>query len=72
VRLANYGLTMREPKRRDLRGYVEFALRGGYPAASLRLSDDARWAWLDGYFVLDLMPAWTANRLSRLVQAPKR
>lgn len=159
VRLAMYGLTVREVLGRsagetfleklvrgapdafglpseapDLRGYVELALRGGYPEAVLRLSDDARSAWLDGYleqlltrdaevldgfrdparlrryfralalstaglaahktlydaaainrktavaydrlltnlFVLDFVPAWTSNRLSRLVRAPKR
>ena len=158
VRLAMYGLTLRETLGRngedtfaarlargvidefglpsevpDLGGYVELALRGGFPEAVLRLSGEARAAWLDGYleqlltrdtellgprdparlrryfqalalstaglpehktlydaasinrktavaydqllanlFVLDLVPAWTANRLSRLVRAPKR
>jgi uncharacterized protein len=118
----------------DLRGYVELALRGGYPEPVLRLSEEARRAWLDGYleqlltrdaealdglrdparlrryfqalalssaglaehktlydaadvnrktavayeqlltnlFVLDRVPAWTTNRLTRLVRAPKR
>jgi predicted AAA+ superfamily ATPase len=159
VRLAMYGLTVREalgrvvdetfleklvggeldafglsPDVPDLRGYVELALRGGYPEAVLRLSRDARGAWLDGYleqlltrdvevlgaprdparlrryfqavalstaglaehktlydaaainrktavaydrlltnlFVLDFVPAWASNRLSRLVRSPKR
>ncbi|MGI8593096.1 MAG: ATP-binding protein [Solirubrobacteraceae bacterium] len=159
VRLAMYGLTVREvlgrpadetfleklvrggldafglpPVTPDLRGYVELALRGGYPDAVLRLSGDARRVWLDGYleqlltrdaevldgprdparlrryfralalstaglaehktlydaaainrktavaydrlltnlFVLDFVPAWTSNRLLRLVHAPKR
>lgn len=159
VRLAMYGLTVREmlgrpldgsfleklvqdepaafelpPDVPDLRGYVELALRGGYPEAVLRLSGDARRAWLGGYleqlltrdaevlegsrdparlrryfqavalstaglaehktlydaaainrrtavaydrlltnlFVLDVVPAWATNRLSRLVRAPKR
>jgi uncharacterized protein len=35
--------------RPDLRGYVELALRGGYPEPALRLSGDARDAWLSGY-----------------------
>lgn len=74
VRLAMYGLTVREvlgrpagetfleklvrgepeaftlpPGAPDLRGYVELALRGGYPEPVLRLSDDTRRAWLEGY-----------------------
>jgi predicted AAA+ superfamily ATPase len=118
----------------DLRDYVEYALRSGYPEALLRLSGAARQAWLDGYldqlltrdahgllpirdparlrryfealalntaglaehqtlftaagidrhtavaydqllmnlFVLELLPAWTTNRLSRLIKTPKR
>lgn len=118
----------------DLRGYVELALRGGYPDAALRLSGDAREAWLAGYleqlltrdaegiaghrdplrlrryfeasalstagqpehktlydaavinrktaiaydalltnlFVLELLPAWASNRLTRLIKTPKR
>lgn len=117
----------------DLPGYVELALAGGYPEAVLRLSGDARRAWLNGYldqlltrdsevlgprdparlrryfqalalntaglaehktlyeaaainrktaaaydqlltnlFVLDFVPAWSSNRLSRLVRASKR
>jgi uncharacterized protein len=35
--------------RPDLRGYVELALRSGYPEPALRLSNDARDAWLNGY-----------------------
>jgi len=159
VRLAMYGLTVREalgrpaartfletlagggldafdlpPDAPDLHGYVELALAGAFPEARLRLSGDARRAWLDGYleqlltrdaeaadaardparlrryfqavalstagsaehktlydaagvnrrtavaydrllvnlFVLDVVPAWTSNRLARLVHAPKR
>ena len=74
VRLAMYGLTVREALSRpsghsfldalaaadldafalppdvpDLAGYVELALAGGFPEARLRLSADARRAWLDGY-----------------------
>lgn len=118
----------------DLSGYIEFALRGGYPEPVLRLSGEARRAWLHGYleqlltrdaamldgprdparlrryfqalaldtaglaehktlydaaginrktalaydqlltnlFVLDAVPAWTSNRLTRLVRASKR
>jgi predicted AAA+ superfamily ATPase len=33
----------------DLLGYIELALRGGFPEASLRLSEGARRAWLEGY-----------------------
>jgi len=118
----------------DLRGYVELALRGGYPEPALRLAGPARLAWLESYieqlltrdaeslgghrdprllrryfevlalntagvadsktlydaaglnratavayerlltnlFVLDLLPAWHTNRLSRLTKASKR
>jgi uncharacterized protein len=118
----------------DLRGYVELALRGGYPEPALRLAGDAREAWLAGYleqlltrdaegiaghrdplrlrryfeatalstagqpehktlydaakinrktamaydtlltnlFVLELVPAWASNRLTRLIKTPKR
>lgn len=158
IRLAMYGLTMRELQQRpgapfleklarrdldaftlpserpDLHGYIDLALRGGFPEPTLRLSDEGRRAWLDGYleqlltrdaellgaprdpvrlrryfealalntaglpehktlydaaainhktavaydrllvnlFVLDLVPAWTANRLNRLVRSNKR
>lgn len=33
----------------DLRGYVELALRSGFPEPALRLSDATRQAWLDSY-----------------------
>ncbi len=33
----------------DLRGYVDLALRGGFPEASLRLSPRARQHWFDSY-----------------------
>lgn len=120
--------------RPDLRGYIELALRGGYPEPALRLSGEAREAWLAGYleqlltrdaegiaghrdplrlrryfeatalstagqpehktlydaaginrktaiaydtllmnlFVLELVPAWASNRLTRLIKTPKR
>ncbi|MGH3272711.1 MAG: ATP-binding protein [Streptosporangiaceae bacterium] len=118
----------------DLRGYVEMALRGGYPEPVLRLAGAARLAWLDTYvdqlvtrdaeslegardpvllrryldalcastggvvadktlydaagisrvtagayerllsdlFVFEALPAWSSNRLTRLVKGPKR
>jgi predicted AAA+ superfamily ATPase len=74
VRLAMYGLTVREvvgastgptflgklaldePEAfvsatdvPDLGGYVDLALTGGYPEPVLRLSADARSAWIDSY-----------------------
>lgn len=122
------------PEPPDLLGYVELALRGGYPDAALHLSSAARRAWLEGYldqlltrdvellggardprllrryfealalgtagvarektlydaagidrktavayerllanlFVLDTLPAWSSNRLTRLAKAGKR
>ena len=33
----------------DLRGYVELALRGGFPDPALRMTSRARTRWLDGY-----------------------
>jgi predicted AAA+ superfamily ATPase len=33
----------------DLRGYVELALRGGFPEAALELSETARQRWLESY-----------------------
>jgi uncharacterized protein len=33
----------------DLRGYVELALRGGFPDPALRMTERARTRWLDGY-----------------------
>ncbi len=33
----------------DLRGYVELALRSGFPEPALQLSGTARQAWLEGY-----------------------
>lgn len=117
----------------DLLGYVEMALRGGFPDAVLRLDGSGRDRWLASYldqiltrdavdisrrdpvllaryfealalnsagivadntifeaaavdrrtadayerllsnlFVLDVVPAWLTNRLSRLVKTPKR
>jgi len=118
----------------DLRGYVELALRGGFPEPALRLGEPARRAWLESYVeqvltrdaeqidrgrdpvrlrryleayalntagivdertlfdaaginrrtaqaydrllgnlrVVEAVPAWTSNRLKRLVLMPKR
>lgn len=118
----------------DLRGYVELAVRSGFPEAALRLSEMARQRWLESYLdqlltrdvdqvdagrdparlrryfeayalntagvvedkaiydlagidrktaiayealltnllVVDAIPAWTTNRLKRLVLSPKR
>lgn len=118
----------------DLRGYVDLALRGGYPKPALELGKTARGAWMESYleqllsrdveslegrrdpellgryfealatnsagiatdktlhdaagishataasyerllaslFVLDLVPAWSSNRLSRLIKTRKR
>ena len=156
VRLALYGMTMREqlgrpgptlvdriaegqelevpPDPPDLRGYVELALRSGFPEAALALSDRTRRRWLGSYLdqlltrdalelerrrdptrlgryfqalalnsagvaedktiydaagidrktalayegllrdllIVDAIPAWTSNRLKRLVKSPKR
>jgi hypothetical protein len=33
----------------DLRGYIDLALRGGFPEPVLRLEDTARQAWLEAY-----------------------
>jgi predicted AAA+ superfamily ATPase len=118
----------------DLRGYIELALRGGFPDPALRLDAEGARAWLLGYldqvvtrdaiglephrdperlrryaealtlttasattdetilratgldrrtagayerlltnvFVIDQVPAWTTNRLTRLAKRPKR
>lgn len=118
----------------DLRGYVELALRSGFPEPALRLGETARRAWLESYvehlltrdaeqvdggrdpvrlrrylealalntagivdertlfdtaginrrtaqayerllanlLVVEALPAWTSNRLKRLVLMPKR
>jgi predicted AAA+ superfamily ATPase len=37
------------PNPPDLRGYVELALRGGFPDPALRLSGQPRQAWLESY-----------------------
>ena len=122
------------PDTTDLRGYVELALRGGFPEPALRLGDIARRAWLESYVdhvitrdaeqvdggrdptrlrryleayaintagivhertlfeaaginrktaqayerlltnlvVVEALPAWTSNRLKRLVLMPRR
>ncbi len=122
------------PEVPDMVGYIELALRGGFPEPVLRRTGESARAWLDGYlrhlltrdaegldgprdpvrlrryfealalnsaglvdhktlydaagvhratavayerlltnlFVLDALPAWTSNRLMRLVRASKR
>ncbi|MHB1468129.1 MAG: ATP-binding protein [Solirubrobacteraceae bacterium] len=131
---ADVDALMPPPDPPDLVGYVELALRGGFPEPVLRLSREGRGAWLEGYleqlfgrdaaalhesrdpgrlrryfevlalntagvaesktlydaasidrktalayerllinlFVLEITPAWRANRLSRLTMAGKR
>lgn len=126
--------SLRAPDSADLADYVDYALRGGFPEAALRLSPTARQAWLESYVdqlitrdattptgtrdpvrlrryleaqalnsagiashktlfdaagvnqrtadsyehlltnlqVLEAVPAWSTNRLSRLIKAPKR
>jgi hypothetical protein len=129
--IAAFGMPVNAP---DLQGYVELALRGGYPEPALELNDFARQVWTDSYlsqllsrdaesldgprdpellrryfealainsagiaadktlydaagisratavayerllenlFVLDFLPAWSSNRLARLIKARKR
>jgi len=131
---ANLDLFSMPPDVQDLHGYIELAVRSGFPEPNLRLSARGRQAWLHGYldqlltrdaegllglrdparlrryfealalntaglaehqtlytaaginrltavaydqlltnlFVLDSIPAWTSNRLSRLVKGAKR
>ena len=133
-RLAMGEELMAAPDTPDLPGYIDLALRGGFPEASLALSDFARERWLESYveqlltrdaqadsegrdpvrlrryfeayalnsaglaehktiydaaginrktaleykrllanlMVIDELPAWTSNRLKRLVLSPKR
>ncbi|MGH8903983.1 MAG: ATP-binding protein [Egibacteraceae bacterium] len=135
-RLAEQGVDGLElpPDSPDLRGYVELAVRGGFPESVLRLSERTRPRWLTGYLdrlltrdamelgvwrdpvrlrrffeawalntagevtdhklldtagvdrrtgtayeqllrsllVVDVLPAWSSNRLKRLVRTPKR
>ena len=51
----------------DLRGYVEFALRSGFPEPALRLTGPAREAWLEGY-VNDLL----THDVEQLEESPTR
>jgi uncharacterized protein len=48
-RLAGGDALTAAPDTRDLRGYVELALRGGFPAAALRLTGVAHQSWMDSY-----------------------
>jgi predicted AAA+ superfamily ATPase len=51
----------------DLRGYVELALRSGFPDPALRLTGRARTAWLDSYLE-DLL----AHDVEQLEESPTR
>lgn len=51
----------------DLRGYVELALRSGFPEPALRLAGPAREAWLEGY-VNDLL----THDVEQLEESPTR
>ncbi|MGB7587246.1 MAG: DUF4143 domain-containing protein [Solirubrobacterales bacterium] len=51
----------------DLRGYVELALRSGFPEPALRLTGPAREAWLEGY-VNDLL----THDVEQLEESPTR
>jgi len=60
----------------DLRGYVELALRSGFPDPALSLDADARRRWLDGYIdqlltrdALDVEPRRDPARLRRYFEA---
>ncbi|HEX9774390.1 MAG TPA: DUF4143 domain-containing protein [Actinomycetota bacterium] len=133
-RLADQEVPAVPPDPPDLRGYVELALRSGFPAAALSLSDRTRHRWIESYIdqlltrdavqvepgrdpaklrtyfeayalnsagvveertlfeaarmnrktaaayeqllqnllVVERVPAWTVNRLKRLIRSPKR
>jgi uncharacterized protein len=51
----------------DLRGYLELALRGGFPEAALELSGEPRRAWLESY-VDDLL----THDVEQLEESPTR
>ncbi len=51
----------------DLRGYVELALRSGFPEPALRLTGQAREVWLEGY-VNDLL----THDVEQLEESPTR
>lgn len=51
----------------DLRGYVELALRSGFPDAALRLTGGARRAWIESY-VEDLL----AHDVEQIEESPTR
>jgi uncharacterized protein len=56
-----FGLPSEVP---DLRGYIDLALRSGFPEPLLRLTGSARQAWLDGY--LDQLLTRDAQELVNL------
>lgn len=51
----------------DLRGYVELALRGGFPEPALKLTGEPRQAWLESY-VADLL----THDVEQLEESPTR
>lgn len=51
----------------DLRGYVELALRSGFPDAALRLTGGARRAWLESY-IEDLL----SHDVEQIEESPRR
>lgn len=60
----------------DLRGYVELALRSGFPDPALRMTSDGRMRWLEGYVeqlltrdATDINPRRDPARLRRYFEA---
>lgn len=61
-RLAEGDRLATPPDPPDLRGYIELAVRGGFPEAALRLSDAARPRWIESY--IDQMLTRDAERIA--------
>jgi hypothetical protein len=62
----------------DLRDYIDYALRSGFPEPLLRLSGAAHQAWLDGYLdqlltrdAQDLLPIRDPARCRRSINSPR-
>jgi predicted AAA+ superfamily ATPase len=75
-RLASGGALSLPDDPPDLRGYVELALRSGFPDPALSMSAEARGRWLDGYIdqlltrdALDVEPRRDPARLRRYFEA---